>query len=75
MNPEFFNIGKALIVGQVIHQKNTMSTLVISTRNGPKPLLTGSVPYLQLNNTAIDGERPFLADKYLKRKSTPMVAR
>jgi hypothetical protein len=75
MNPEFLNICKALVVGQVIHQENAMSPLVIRTGNGPEPLLTGGVPDLQLHNTVIDVEGPFLVDEYLKRKSTPMVAR
>ena len=75
MDPEFFDIGEALVICKVVYEKYAMRAFVVGTGDGPESLLPGSVPDLQLNNVVIDIKGPTSPKIYLNLKSTPIVAR
>jgi hypothetical protein len=54
MDPEFFDIGEALVICKVVDEKDAVCAFIVGTGDGPESLLPGSVPDLQLNNALID---------------------
>ena len=53
-DPKLFDVGKALFIGQIINEENTMGPFVVSTGYGPESLLTSRVPNLQFDDTVVD---------------------
>lgn len=50
----FRNLGKWVTIGDVISYYDTMSTLIITTSDCFKSLLTGSIPNLEFNSLSIN---------------------
>lgn len=48
VDPELLNIGEALIISQVVYEKDSVGSFVVGTGNGSEPFLTSCVPNLQL---------------------------
>ena len=46
IDPELLNVGEALIVSKVVHEKDSMGSFVVGTGNGSEPFLTGCIPNL-----------------------------
>ena len=49
------NVRERIPIGYIVDDYSTSSAAVIRPRDGPKPLLPRSVPYLQLNTLATHG--------------------
>ncbi len=75
IDPEFFDVSEALVIGEVVYEENAVCAFVVGTSDGPESLLPSSVPDLQLDNTVINIKRPTSQNSYLNLKSTPIVAR
>lgn len=54
MDPEFFDIGEALVICKIVDEKDAVCAFIVGTGDSPESLLPGSVPDLQLNNALID---------------------
>lgn len=73
--PEFLNIFEGLIAGEIVDHDNAVCPFIVGAGNRTEPFLASSIPNLQFDFAPIDGERSAWSEYYLKRKSTPMVAR
>ena len=72
--PVVLNALEGLVVMQVKCYDDTLGVFVVSAGYGSKPLLTGRVPNLQLDQSFVDLESPAYQTEYLNLKSTPIVA-
>jgi len=57
--PKWLNIVIAFLFSYIINNENGVSTFIIGSSYGPKSLLACSIPYLQLDNTSFDSNRPW----------------
>lgn len=73
--PEVVDVLEGLLVEDVVDDEDTLGSFVVRACDSSESLLAGSVPYLQFYWVAFQIHRSGLDIMYLKRKSTPIVAR
>ncbi len=68
IDPEFLNICKTLIIGEIINKENSMGSFVVGTGNCSESFLTSCIPYLQFYYAFVDVQGSLLLFEVLKSK-------
>jgi hypothetical protein len=74
-DPKVIDVLEAFLFGDIVDDEYGMCPLIVGACDGPEAFLAGGVPDLQFDYFSLDCRGPVSIKGYLKRKSTPMVAR
>lgn len=74
-DPKVVNVLETLLAGDVVYDDDGVGSFIVGPSDGSETFLSCSVPNLQLDHFPLDRQGSLWWVFYLKRKSTPMVAR
>jgi hypothetical protein len=74
-DPVGVDIFEALSAGDIVDDDDGVGSLVVGSSDGAESFLACRVPDLELDYFSLHGQRSLCRLLYLKRKSTPIVAR